>query len=213
MSTSTITAEARRLVPLASDEPASANAYLALSGLLGLLLWGITAAVSSAAGGDVSVTGAAGLLVAVWIVGWGARFVVAATTVDRAVWLSTPALVWTAVTVLAFVATGYGLVVGSTSLGESLMWAPWASAFGVAYLATGLVVERGGVYLAAGVASLAVLAAGLTVGLPGTFAILGLLHAVPMLVDARRGGRQLTADGTPALRDATASDDVGRVPS
>jgi hypothetical protein len=91
------------------------------------------------------------------------------------------------------------------------MWAPWAAAFGVAYLLTGLLVDRGGVYLAAGVASVGVLVGGLVVGLPGTFALLGLLHGVPMLVDASRGGRHLTADGTPALRGA--SEEVGRIPT
>jgi hypothetical protein len=208
---STITAHATRLVPFASDEPASANAYLAFSGALGLVLWGATAVVSWAAGSDVAATGPAGLLVLLWVVGWGARFVVAATTVDRDVWLSTPGVVWTVATVLAFVANGYGLTLGSTALGETLMWAPWAAAFGVGYLLTGLLVDRGAVYLAAGVASVGVLVGGLVVGLPGTFVLLGLLHGVPMLVDASRGGRQLTADGTPALRGT--SDEVGRVPT
>jgi len=97
------------------------------------------------------------------------------------------------------------------------MWLPWYAGFAVAYLATGLLVRRGGVFYAAGAISAVVTLAGVGVipvdgvGLrrpvPYAFVLLGVLHTVPMAIDAVLGGRELTEDGVPAL----AADETGSV--
>jgi hypothetical protein len=57
------------------------------------------------------------------------------------------------------------------------------------------------VYLLAGGVSAALLVAALLgAQVPYPLVVLGVLHAVPMLVDAYRGGRHLTEDGVPALK-------------
>jgi hypothetical protein len=211
----------RRLAPFDSSEQASANTYLAFTAALGTVVWLVTAVAGRlhASGHDtghahIELLGVAGGVTLVWLVAWLVRWGIAASSVDRGVWLSSPELVWSAVTVLAFVATGAGFLIGDSSLAEALMWAPWAAAYTVGYLATGLLVQRGGVYLAAGLASGAVLVAGLTVGVPAVFVVLAVLTAAPMLVDAARGGRELTTEGIPALRgsDADAGGAGGVVP-
>jgi hypothetical protein len=193
--------EARRFVPGAGEQ-ASANAYLALTGVLGGVFWLLTVAASRLLTTDVVLVGVAGGVVLGWLVVWVARGLVAAASVDRGVWLSSPELLWTAVTALAFLGNGVGLVLGDTSAGQTLMWLPWAGAYTVGYLGTGLLVERGGVYLAAGVVSGAVLVANAVVGVPAMAAVFALLTAVPLLVDAARGGRELTDAGVPALRES-----------
>ena len=207
--------QARRLVPFASDEPASPNAYLALTGGLGVALWGVTAYLTWVVEPtDVSLTGTIAGLVLLWGVVWAGRGLVAATTLDRAVALSKPAVVWAAVTVPAFAATVYGLTLGPTTLALTLFWAPWTAAYAVGYLLTGLLVDRGGVYLLAGAGSLAVLLVGLNASVDGVFLALAALHGAPLLVDAYRGGRQLDENGLPVLRSTTAATDTagGRVP-
>lgn len=203
--------ESNRFVPFLNHS-ASANAYLALTGVLGLLFWGATAYFRATGFPDVSWAGLSGTLVIAWAVLWVGRWLLAAVRVDRGVWLSKPAIVWMTVTVGAFGASAYGLGLGFTPEGTTLLWAPWAVAFAIGYLATGVLVQRGRIYLLAGVASLGILVAGLLFDAPAAalFVALGLVHGVPMLIDAARGGRQLDENGLPALRGAT--EQGGRVP-
>jgi hypothetical protein len=80
------------------------------------------------------------------------------------------------------------------------MGTPWLVAMTLGYLATGLLVVRGGVYLVAAGVGAVLLAARAAVGpLPVLPVVLGLLHAAPTLVDARRGGRELTQSGQPRV--------------
>jgi hypothetical protein len=107
-----------------------------------------------------------------------------------------------------------------------LVWGPWLVVFAVGYLTVAYVVERGGVYWAAGLVSLGLLVVGvyakLTLSLPlggalvgpgvpqvggvvlypfpYTYTVLGLLHVVPVAVDAARGGRELTDTGVSRLK-------------
>jgi hypothetical protein len=210
--------EARRLMPMLGDgAPASANAYFAMTGLVGMVAWGFTAAVYRLGSYEVAVpfsaeaafgVGWAGLVTLVWLGVFSMRIGMAKMAVRPKVQFSGPGIVWVTTMAAAFVLNVVGLFVGSAAL----MWLPWAAGFAFAYTATGLMVERGGVFLLAGVASAGLTAYGLFVGtaadLVFPFLALGLLHSVPMLVDAARGGRELTDAGVPRLRADAAETDT-----
>jgi hypothetical protein len=165
---------------------------------------------------------------------WGgltvALFVVVALFGERGAVLNGPNLAWGVGTVLAMGLTAYGI----DARIQYLIWLPWLVLYAACYLVTGLVVERGGVYLgAAGVSGLltlygvyalltgsgalvlttettvpaqAPLAGAVLLPFPYVYAVLGVLHVGPMLVDGLRGGRQLTAEGVPAVK--TQQDDA-----
>jgi hypothetical protein len=191
--------QARRLFGV-GDGQASVNAYLALIGVVGLVGWGLTTAVVSLVTVDVRLIGWTGIVLLGWVVLTGGRLLLGGLNVPRAESLSAPFLVWLVLIVGAFAANLYGATVATGDLAGLLMGAPWLVAMTVGYLATGLLVTRGGVFLAAGVVGAALVAALVVVGpLPALPVILGLLHAVPMFVDAARGGRELTASGRPRV--------------
>lgn len=185
-----------------NDTLLSANGYLAVVGLVGMGFWFGTQAVVSTITFEVTpVVGITGGLVAAWLLYTVGYRAFGALAVGTGVWLSSPFLLWLVVSALAFVGNGIGLVLGDTGTGRLLMWLPWGLAFAVGYLGTWGLVDRGGVYLVAGLGAIAfVLVAGFAHVAGSHFLILGVLHGVPMLVDSARGGRELTADGTPALR-------------
>jgi hypothetical protein len=184
------------------QHPVSANRYIALTGIIGMVLWFLTQAVIFRWTFEVTpLFGATGLVIAVWVVYTVGSRLVGVVVADNRVWLSSPFVVWFLVSAFALIANGVGVIAGDTTTGRLLMWLPWGLAFVVGYLGTWALVNRGGIYFLAAVGSVVFVAAGVTVGVAGLhFAILGLLHGVPTIVDAARGGRELTADGTPALR-------------
>jgi hypothetical protein len=182
------------------DEPASVNAYLALIGVVGLVGWGLTTAVIYLVTVDIRLMGWTGTVLLGWAALTGGRLVLGGLNVPRAESLSAPFLVWLVLIVGAFAANVYGATVATGDLAGLLMGAPWLVAMTLGYLVTGLLVTRGGVYLAAGAVGVALVAALVAVGpLPAFPVILGLLHAVPMFVDAARGGRELTSSGRPRV--------------
>jgi hypothetical protein len=207
--------EAKRLLPgLGDGTPASANAYLALVGVVGVVGWGLAVAVNRGVaqqnvssmgmfGSDFVMLAWAGAVTMAWMALFVFRMLVGIVSVDRGVTFSLPELIWAPLVLGAFGATAYGLTlpVAQFGLKITLVWMPWMAAFAVGYLATGAIVDRGGVYLLAGGVSAALLVAALLgAQVPYPLVVLGVLHAVPMLVDAYRGGRHLTEDGVPALK-------------
>lgn len=184
------------------DTLLSANQYIAVVGVAGMALWFGTQAVIFTRTFEVtSLFGVTGGVIGLWLAYIVGYRLLGAVAVDTRVWVSSPFLLWLLVSVLAIVGNGVGVVLGDTATGQLLMWSPWGVAFVVGYLGTWFLVDRGGVYLlaAAGSAAFVVVAAFASVsGLH--YAILGLLHGVPMIIDAARGGRELTEDGTPALK-------------
>jgi len=180
----------------------SANQYIALIAVVGMILWAGTQAVVLSLTFEVTkVLGVTGAVISLWVVYTVGSRLFGAAAVDTRVWLSSPFLLWLVVSVLALGANAAGVVVGDTGTGRTLMWLPWGLAFTVGYLGTWGLVDRGGVYLMAGLASAGYVVAATVATVAGLhFAILGVLHGVPMLVDAARGGRGLTPDGTPTLR-------------
>lgn len=222
-------------------ERVSANAYLGLTALVGLVGWAATAWVVHVAATPPS--GVVGLReVGPWIqtvtqyswsllwlwTGLVAVQLLVSVRVERGAVLSIPNAVWTAGTVVAL-----GLSFASVEFTvAALAWLPWLALFAVAYLVTGLLVTRGGVYLAAGGVSAllaayggyavltasgalvvspdaATLAGQVLLPFPYAYAVLGALHVVPLAVDAARGGRQLTDEGIPQV-EAEALDDGDR---
>jgi hypothetical protein len=215
--------EAKRLVPgLGDGQRASANAYLALIGTIGLVGWGVTALLRHFVslqrvffwGSDVFAFGWAGAVAIGWVALYGLRIVLGVARVDREVTLSLPEIAWTILVVLAFGATFWAFTLPITEFATriQMMWLPWMAAFAVGYLFTGAVVDRGAIYLAAGVVAAAATGAELLGTTPPyPLVVLGVLHAGPLLVDAARGGRQLTEEGVPALRADADADDAGGV--
>lgn len=217
----TLTEQAKRLSSPGGQ--ANGNAFIGLMALAGLVGWGMTVVALRVEAPMMAVTVA-------WVVVWFGALAWGYLGVERGAVRTLPTAVWVVVTVLATALNVYAAAVGP----PELVWLPWFGAFAAGYLATAVLVERAGVYWLAGLASTALFAYGVyaaatntghsvvTSGgstavllpLPFTYVLLGLLHVVPMAVDAARGGRQLTDAGVPALRDAGPEDgDVGVVPS
>jgi len=196
----TVETQARRLLGIGDGRRASANAYLALIGVVGAVGWGGTALVRHLVEDDIVMFGWAGLVVAGWLALTGGRLAAGAVNVSRRESFSAPFVVWLVLIAGAFAANGYGLTLGESAAAEQLMCMPWLAAMSVGYLMTGLMVERGGVYLAAGALGVAVAGAALTVGSPPfSLVVLGLFNAVPLLVDAHHGGRELAENGRPRV--------------
>lgn len=183
-----------RLVPFVGDE-ANANAYLALTALGGVLGWGVTALVVYGITDQPRLLGLGLVVTVLWAGLFLGRLVLGFLSVESGAQLSTPNLVWVAVIVLAFV----GSIVGLWLQSAAFVLAPWYGAFAVGYLATAALVSRAGVYWVAGIASLAGLVAAVLA--PGKVHVvaLGVLHVVPLAVDAAMGGRQMTDRGVPAV--------------
>lgn len=154
--------QASRLLP-GSDQRASANAYLGLTALVGLIGWGATAYVLHVASDPPSgtvgireagpwietVTQFSWQLMGLWAVLTVGLLVVSYFRVQRGVLVTIPNLVWTAGIVL-------GLVLNAVSVQFTipvLTWGPWLVVFTVGYLLTGLLAERGWIYAGAGVIS------------------------------------------------------------
>lgn len=186
---------------LSSETPISANSYLAIIGIVGALFWfGTQAVVLSVTYEVTAAIGVTGGVLLAWIGYSLAHRLLSKRYLGAGVWLSGPFLLWGVVVVLAFVANGVGLVLGNTDTGQLLMWAPWALAFGIGYLGTGFLVERGTVYTLAGVASLVFIPVAVVTGVQGYhFAILGVLHGAPLVIDGYLGDRHLVDKTTPAI--------------
>jgi|APHM01.1.fsa_nt_gi hypothetical protein len=161
--------------------------------------------------------------------------VVLALFAERGAVVSVPSLVWGVGIVAALGLTAY-------ANGEQiawLVWLPWLALYAVGYLVTGVVVDRGGTYLAAGAVSALLTLYGVFALLTGTgslvltsnpgfetplagavllpfpyvYAVLGALHVVPMAVDGLRGGRQMTPAGVPAVRTGGGEGEDGTTPA
>ena len=208
--------QARRIAGLGDGDPASANAYLALVGVVGVVGWAATAAFVELVSDDVALFGWTGVVIAAWLGLTGARMLAGGLNVPKSESYSAPFMLWTVLIAGAFVANAYGATVSDPVMAAKLMCMPWLVAMGAGYLITGLMVSRGWVYLAAGAAGLGLFGFFVTMGIspptPQSFVILGLFNSVPVFVDAYLGGRQLTESGQPAVAvergDAAASVDV-----
>ncbi len=159
---------------------------------------------------------------AAWGLIWLGRVVWGYARVERGSVSNLPNVIWLVLVVPAFALNA----MGEYFLKAYLIWMPWLVVFTVGYLANAYLVERGDVYWAAGLVSLGLLIVGvyakLTLSLPlggaltgpnvpqiggeilypfpYTYTILGLLHVVPMTIDAVRGGRELTDAGVSRLK-------------
>jgi hypothetical protein len=193
----------------------SADGYLGAVAVTGTAMWAATEAIYRFAyvDADLLFVGPAGVVT----VAWGALFlawvVLGAVGLEPGVSRSVPSVAWLVAMTGAFAANAAAFVVDG-ALRAGLMWLPWYVGMAVAYVATGVLVRRGRVYVVAGLGC----AAGAVVGLglvPGAdvgparpfylpFAVLGVLHGTPMLIDAVRGGRDLAEDGVPELAESAA---------
>ncbi len=158
-----------------------------------------------------------------WALVYFGFLALAAASVRRDVEFSPVGLVWILVMGVGFFANVAAFFM-EPPLRPFFMWLSWYGYFGVAYLVTGFLVKRGGVYTLTGLVSSGLFLAGLASCLgyvslgvgwatpwPAPFVVLGVLHAVPMIVDGLRGGREMTEAGVPALRDDRSTSDSGGV--
>jgi hypothetical protein len=200
------------------------DALLAVGAVLAALGWGGTQFLASTPGLALDVLGfeAAVVVVAYWAMATVGLVALAVATGQRVVLFSPLLWAW-GVLVAAALAVNVAVVLGAfgPELGRTLLWTPWPVVLGVGFALTGVVAAhraRGAYLVGALAAGLVVLAAVL---FPSTvvdwaFAATGVVHAVPLLVDARIGDRDAdTADeatGTPyEFRDldrAPAGDDT-----
>jgi len=234
---------AARLQATLTSRPLSGNGVILLTALYGLVGWAQTTYTvhlvyplevgrDTPSGTDVSfatvgpwievVTQYTSPLMDLWFVLTGLLLVVLALFAERGAVLSLPSIVWGVGIVAALGLTAYA----NDAQVAHLVWLPWLVLYAVAYLVTGLVVERGGVYHAAGAVSALLtlyglfalftgtgtlvltsdpgfetpLAGAVLIPFPYVYAVLGALHVVPMAVDGLRGGRQMTPQGVPAVR-------------
>lgn len=197
------TLQAKRMFGLGDGEPASVNAYLALIGVVGIVGWAGTALFVELVSDEVTLVGVTGLVILAWAALTGGRLLLGGLNVPQAESYSSPFVVWLVLIAGAFAANVYGATVTDPQLAMKLMCMPWLVAMGVGYLMTGLMVTRGWVYLAAGVAGLGLFTFFVTQGIsppsPQSFVILGLFNSVPMFADAYLGGRELTPSGQPQV--------------
>jgi hypothetical protein len=195
--------QAKRILGVGDGKQASVNAYLALIGVVGVVGWAGTALFAELVSDEITLVGWTGIVIAGWVVLTGGRLLLGGLHVSRAESYSAPFMVWLVIIAGAFAANVYGATVSDPALAMKLMCMPWLVGMGVGYLLTGLMVTRGWVYLAAGVAGLGLFGVFVTQGLsppsPQSFIILGLFNSVPMFVDASLGGRELTPSGQPRV--------------
>lgn len=157
---------------------------------------------------------------------WTVLFVVfLAVTVLRV----EPGAVYSAPNALWSVGMGIALVLNAVGVEYTvawLVWLPWLVLFAVGYLATGLLVTRGWIYYLAGGISLFLaangvygvltntgclvvtlnpavetpLAGSVLLPMPLTYVVIGLLHVLPVGLDALLGGRGMTEAGVSAVK-------------
>lgn len=174
----------------------SGRRFLALGAAVGAVGWSVTALLTArpmlAAVAPAPLDDPALLASAVWfalvpvMIGTGLF-----ATPDR-VRFSRPMLVWGPANGLASVATVAALF---GALPPATYWLAWALAGAAGYLATGVAVQdvggRGRTWLAAAGCEALVPVAALGPGGPWPFAVLGVVHALPLALDAVDGERRL----------------------
>jgi hypothetical protein len=182
------------------------DAFLVVGAVLAAVGWGGTQFLASSPGLALEVLGFEALVVVVayWLVASVGLVALAVAAGQRVVRYSPLLWAWGALVSLALL-VDVAVVLGAfePSLGRTLLWTPWPVVIGVGFALTGVVAAhraRGAYLVGALAAGLIVLAAIL---FPSTvdewaFAATGVVHAVPLLVDARTGDR-----------DADATDDAG----
>jgi len=239
-----------------SGRPLTGNGVIFLTALYGLVGWAQTAYTMHVlypfelgrgppTGTDVGfrevgpwieiVTQYTDPLLYVWALLTVTLLVTFALFAERGSVVSLVGLVWGVGATVAFGLTVYGVETRSLWL----VWFSWLALFAVGYLATGRIVERGGVYLGAGLVSGLLALYGAYVVLSGTgtlvlttevaveaqtalagevllpfpyvYGVLGVLHVLPMAVDGLRGGRELTPRGVPRLRSTDEDDADGKI--
>jgi hypothetical protein len=173
------------------------DGLLALGGVVGLLGWGLTQFLAGRPGLALDAVGVEGTVV---VVGFWAAATVAIVGVGllagaRTVRYSPLLWLWVALVGGALAldaAVVFGLVT-SPELARALLWTPWAVVLAIGYLVTGVVATHRtrAAYLVGSLAAGLVLLA--AVLFPATvpdwaFVATGVVHAVPLLVDARLGG-------------------------
>ncbi|MFC6953876.1 hypothetical protein [Halorubellus litoreus] len=173
------------------------DAFLVVGAVLAAVGWGGTQFLASSPGLALEVLGfeAAVVVVAYWLVASVGMVALALAAGQRVVRYSPLLWAWGGLVSLALL-VDVAVVLGAfgPSLGRTLLWTPWPIVIGVGFALTGIVAAhraRGAYLVGALAAGLVVLAAIL---FPSTvadwaFAATGVVHAVPLLVDARVGDR------------------------
>lgn len=206
------------------------DAVLGFGAILALAGWGTTQFLASTPGFALATVGVEStvLVVAVWIV--VSTLVAAVVLVAGAPAVLYSPLLWLwGVLVAGALAVDAAVVLGVVppGLGRTLLWTPWPVVIGLGYAVTGVVAthrNRGAYLVGSLAAGLVVLAAVL---FPSTvtdwaFAATGVVHAVPLVVDARTAdpGADAETAGRPPrsatpetyefrdLRDAIRDDDA-----
>lgn len=175
-------------LPLPTLGAVSGRSFLALGAVVGALGWGVTTLLTA----RPSLAGLLGpgvdpaLLVTL---AWGPLVLVmvgvGVFATPDGVRFARPFLVWGPANGAASVATVAALL---GWLPAATYWLAWALAGVAGYLATGIAVRNAGgdgrLWLAAAGSEAGVLVAGVTVGGPWPFALLGLLHVAPLTLSA-----------------------------
>jgi hypothetical protein len=175
-------------LPLPTLGAVSGRSFLALGAVVGALGWGVTAlltarpSLAGLLGPDVDP---AFLVALVWVPLVLVMVGVGVFATPDGVRFARPFLVWGPANGAASVAT-VGALLGW--LPGTTYWLAWTLAGAAGYLATGIAVRTAGgdgrLWLAAAGAEAGVLVAGVTVGGPWPFAVLGVLHATPLTLSA-----------------------------
>ncbi|NHN41457.1 hypothetical protein G9C85_07370 [Halorubellus sp. JP-L1] len=202
------------------QEGVGIDAVLVVGAVLGALGWALTQFLASTPGFALSTVGVDGAVVVVgyWALASVAMVALGVLAGQRDVRYSPLLWAWGVLVAgaLSLDAVALAGLVGP-ELGRTLLWAPWPVVLAIGFALTGVVAAhraRAAYLVAAFAAGLVVLAAVL---FPSTvpdwaFAATGVVHAVPLLVDARTGDR---ATGTSP--DASGSSyefrDLGNAPT
>jgi hypothetical protein len=165
------------------------------------------------------------VLMLTWGVVWAGRIGWGYLRVERKAVFNGANFIWVVPVIVAFGLNAWGV----NQVYAVPIWAPWLGVFAIGYIGNAVQVERSWVYWVPGLVSLALLLFGLYAKLtmtiplggfmtiatepvpalfqnhmiypfPGLYVVLGLLHVVPMAVDAYLGGRQLNEDGIPVIK-------------
>jgi len=184
------------------------DALLVVGAVLAAVGWGGTQFLASTPGLALDVLGveAAVAVVAYWAVATVGLVALALVAGQRVVRYSPLLWAW-GVLVAGALAVNAAVVLGAfgPELGRTLLWTPWPVVLGLGFALTGVVAAhraRGAYLTGALAAGLVVLAAVL---FPSTvtdwaFAATGVVHALPLLVDALAGDRDPDAAGDDAGR-------------
>lgn len=173
------------------------DSLLAVGGVLGLLGWGLTQFLATRPGLALDAVGVEGtvLVVGFWAAATVAMVGLGLLAGARTVRYSPLLWLWVALVGGALAldaAVVFGLV-SSPELARTLLWTPWPVVLALGYLVTGVVATHRtrAAYLVGSLAAGLVLLA--AVLFPATvpewaFVATGVVHAGPLLVDARLGG-------------------------